>query len=409
MSGRTPLVDPARFPILARAVNGRRLVYLDNAATTQKPDSVIEATEAYYSTENANINRSAHALSHASTRRYEESRARLALHLGVSAEEIIFTKGCTEAINLAARSWGDSVLRPGDRVLLPENEHHANIVPWQMAAERTGAVVQPIPIRDDCRVDLDALALMLAEGGVRLLGVKQICNATGIVNPVAEIGEMARRHGALVLVDGAQGLAHLSGSPAELPIDFYAMSGHKAYGPMGVGALWVRGEVLASMPPFLGGGDMIRHVSFEKTTFADGPQRFEAGTPNVAGAAGLACALDFLAELEPGSLDAHEASLREEAEEALRGIPGITIIGAGSPKAGIVSFVLEGVHPHDLATILDRQGVAVRTGHHCCQPLMRRLGLPATVRASFAAYNGSDDIAVLAEAVERGRRIFADA
>lgn len=396
------------FPALHQEVHGSRLVYLDNAATTQKPRCVLQAMDDYYREDNANVHRGVHTLSQRATDKFEAVRDRLQRHINAShREEVIFTKGCTEALNLVASSWGRMALRSGDVVLVSGMEHHANIVPWQMAAEAAGAAVEPIPITDRGEIDLGAYEALLGSRPVKMVAVKQACNAMGTRNPISAMARMAHAAGALITVDGAQGLPHGEVDVQAMGADFYSMSAHKAYGPMGVGALYGRRELLESMPPYQGGGDMIRTVSFEKTTYNSLPNKFEAGTPHVSGVIGFGEALAWLERTGPEAIRAHEASLLAEAAARLRETPGIRIIGEAEDKEAIISFVVEGVHPHDLGTILDRQGVGIRTGHHCCMPLMRRMNVPATARASFAAYNTKEDIDVLIAAVGQARAIFA--
>jgi len=346
-------------------------------------------------------------LSRRATDAFEEARTTIQKHVGASKpEEIIFTKGCTEAINLVAHSWGRANLKEGDEVLLSHMEHHANIVPWQMAAEQTGAIIRPIPITDEGEIDLDAFKALLS-GKTKLVGVKHVCNAMGTINPVKEITRMAKEVGATVLIDGAQALAHEHVDVIDIGADFYSMSGHKVYGPTGIGALYGRYELLNAMPPYQGGGDMIRTVSFEKTTYNSLPHRFEAGTPHVSGAIGFAVALKFLQSLGLEQVARHEHALTEETAQKLAVIPGVRLVGLAKNKTGIVSFVMDCAHPHDIGTIVDQEGVAIRTGHHCCMPLMVRLGVPATARASLALYNTSADVDALVRAVHRVREIFA--
>ncbi|HZH57387.1 cysteine desulfurase [Yanghanlia caeni] len=394
------------FPILGRTVHGRRLVYLDNGATTQKPQAVIEAEARYYRESNANIHRGVHWLSQHSTDLYDAGRERVrSLLNAASACEIVFTRGTTEAINLVAASWGRSQLKPGDEILLSGMEHHSNIVPWQLVAEQTGAVIRVIPVTDDGELEMQAYAEMLSER-TRLVGVCHVSNALGTVNPVAEIIRMAHACGALVLVDGAQAVAHQSVDVQALDCDFYAFSGHKLYGPTGIGALYGRKQLLDAMPPWQGGGDMIHTVSFERSTYAETPQKFEAGTPNIAGVVGLDAAIAYVQEVGLDTIARHEAALVEYATQALGQIPGLRFIGQARERAGIVSFVLEGIHPHDLGTILDMEGVAIRAGHHCAMPLMTRFGLPGTARASFALYNTQEDIDALVAGLNKARRLF---
>lgn len=396
----------ADFPILSQQVHGRRLVYLDNGATTQKPQSVIDAETRYYSESNANIHRGVHWLSQHSTDLYDRSRERVRGFLNAARnEEIVFTRGTTEAINLVAASWGRSKLRSGDEILLSGMEHHSNIVPWQLVAEQTGAIVRVIPVTDNGELDMQAFAGLLNER-TRFVGVCHVSNALGTVNPVADITRMAHEVGAVVLIDGAQAVAHQKVDVQALACDFYVFSGHKLYGPTGIGALYGRKELLDAMPPWQGGGDMIHTVSFERSTYAETPQKFEAGTPNIAGAIGLEAAIAYVESIGLNQIAAHEAALVQYACEALADIPGLRFIGEAAERAGIVSFVLEGIHPHDLGTILDMEGVAIRAGHHCAMPLMTRFGLPGTARASFAVYNTFEDIDALVAGLRKARRLF---
>lgn len=387
------------FPILSREVRGLPLVYLDNAATTQKPDAVIDAEAEFYRTSNANAHRGVHALGHEATLALEAARSAVARFLGArSADEVIFTRGATESLNLAAHSLGELLLSPGDEVLVTELEHHANIVPWQMTARRAGARVRAVPVLDDGRLDLDALGSLLSER-TKIVAAAHVSNVLGTVNPIAEIARRGHAVGAVVVVDGCQAPAHEPIDVGSLGADLYAVSAHKMYGPLGIGALWGRGDLLRRMPPFQTGGAMIRRVAIESSTFAEPPARFEPGTPNIAGAVGFAAAVDLLRSLEPDALRAHEASLHERLVEGLRAVPGVTLVGDHPGRAPLQSFVVDGVHPHDLATILDTRGVAVRAGHHCCQPLMDRFGLGATLRASIACYNTPDEIDACVRAV----------
>ncbi len=395
------------FPALAQEVSGRPLAYLDSAASTQKPNAVLAAMERFYREDNANVHRGVHTLSQRATDAFEAARRTVARFVNAQSErEVVFTKGCTEAINLVAASWGGANLGPGDRVLVSHMEHHADIVPWQLIAQRTGATVEPFPITDSGEVDLASLEAMLAAGRVKLVGVKHVCNALGTVNPVAEIARLAHAHGALVLADGAQALAHVPVDVQALGVDFYAMSAHKVYGPMGVGALYGRAELLEAMPPYQGGGDMIRTVSFEGTTFNDPPNRFEPGTPNVAGAIGFGAALDWVRAVGLGAIAAHESALTAYSSSRLAEVPGLRVVGTAPERIGVFSFVMDAAHPHDVGTVLDRHGVAVRTGHHCCMPLMRRLGVPATTRISLAAYSNEADVDAAVEALHGVRALF---
>ncbi len=396
------------FPILDQTVHGHRLVYLDNAATTQKPRSVVEAMSHYYEHDHSNVHRGVHELSRRATDLYESARKTVQRTLNAARpEEIVFTKGCTEAVNLVAASWGGKNLGPGDRILLSNMEHHANIVPWQLIAERTGASVEPIPITDEVELDLEAFESMLDER-VKIVGVKHVCNATGTVNPVREVARLAHQSGAKVLIDGAQALAHEPVDVREIDADFYTVSGHKAYGPTGIGALYAKFSILDAMPPYQGGGDMIRTVSFEDgTTFNDVPNRFESGTPPIAEAVGFEAALRFFADQDPTVVREQEARLHEAMLAGMSEVPGLRVVGRAAHQARIVSFVMDCAHPHDIGTVLDQQGVAIRTGHHCCMPLMRRLGIPATARASLALYNTPRDVEALLAAIRKVREVFA--
>jgi cysteine desulfurase/selenocysteine lyase len=357
--------------------------------------------------DNANVLRGVHSLSQRATDAFDRARAVVRRFINAERhEEVVFTKGCTEAINLVAYSWGRTNLQTGDTVLLSTMEHHANIVPWQIVTAATGAKIEPIPISHEVVLDLDWLEARLRRGDVRMVGVKHVCNATGTVNPVAEIARLARGHGAHTIVDGAQGLAHEPVDVQALGVDFYAMSAHKVYGPMGVGALYGRYGLLDAMPPWQGGGDMIRTVSFERTTFNGLPNKFEPGTPNVPGVVGFGAALEWLEGFGIAAVREHEEALRRTATQRLEAAKGLRIVGTASGKAGVLSFAMEQAHPHDVGTILDLHGVAVRTGHHCCMPLMDFLGVPATTRASLAAYSGEDDIDQLIEGLEQVTKVF---
>lgn len=397
----------AEFPALDQEVHGHPLTYLDSAATTQKPRAVLRAVERFYEHDNANVHRGVHTLSQRATEDFEESRRKIQRFIGAKHEqEILFTKGCTEAINLVAQSWGRSNLNEGDIVLLSTMEHHANIVPWQMVCAETGAQVIPIPITDSGEIDLDAYAELL-KGPVKLVGVKHVCNALGTINPVGEMIRMAHDAGAKTMIDGAQALAHERVDVVALDADFYSMSGHKVYAPTGIGALYGKKALLDAMPPYQGGGDMIRTVAFEKTTYNELPNKFEAGTPNIAGSIGFGAALDFVSSLGHTPIQLHEHALLEYGTARLNEIPGVTIYGKARNKAAILSFTMDCAHPHDIGTILDQSGVAVRTGHHCCMPLMTRLGIPGTTRASLAVYNSKEDLDRLAEGLIHVREVFA--
>jgi cysteine desulfurase / selenocysteine lyase len=404
----------AEFPVLDQEVHGRKLAYLDNAASVQKPLCVIETIRDYYLHHHANVHRGVHALSQLASDRFDESRAKLARFLGAeSPDEIIFTKGSTEAINLVANAWGRANLKSGDRILLTTMEHHANIVPWQVIAEQTGAEIVPIPITDAGEVDLAAYRALLDER-VKMVGVVHVSNSLGTINPIGEMTALAHAVGARVMIDGAQATAHMRVDLRALDIDFYSLAGHKMYGPTGIGALYGKRELLEAMPPYQTGGGMIRSVSFEKTTYAALPDKFEPGTPNIEGAIALGAAVDYLNAPAPGRpemtlLEAaaeHEHELTFYAHDQLSQVPGVALHGTAHEKSGILSFTMAQAHPHDIGTILDQNGVAIRAGHHCCQPLMKRLGVPATARASFAVYNTHDEVDQLADAVRQVGEIF---
>ena len=414
MSTVVPAIDIAAvrgdFPILGTSTeDGRPLIYLDNAATSQKPRAVIDALRHYYENDNANVHRGLYDLSRRATEAYEAARARIARFIGApSAEEVVWVRGATEGINLVAHSWGGSNLKRGDEIVLTVLEHHSNIVPWQLIAERTGAVVRFVDIDEQGRIRLDELRAALSSGNVRIVSVGHVSNAIGTVHPVREIARLAHDAGALLVVDGAQGAPHLKVDVAALGCDFYALSGHKMCGPMGIGALWGRQELLDAMPPYMGGGEMIDHVGTDGSTFKKAPHRFEAGTPNVAGAIGLAAAADYLEGLGHEPLWSYEQELTRYGLEKLGGTEGVTVFGPrdARERTAVFSFALAGVHPHDVATIVDAEGVAVRAGHHCCQPLMRRLGVPATTRASCYLYNTTEEIDALADALNRAAQVF---
>lgn len=410
MASKTSVRSPWRceFPILDQEVNGKPLVYLDSAASGQKPRVVLDTMDFYYRMDNANVHRGVHTLGQRSTDAYDRARATVAKHLNASRpEEVVFTKGCTESLNLVASSWGGTNLKAGDVVLCSVAEHHANLVPWQMVAQRVGARVLPVPVFDDGQLDWDAYVALLRDHPVKMVAVKHVCNALGTVYPVKRMAEEAHQAGALITADGAQAVPHMPVDVRDLGVDFYSVAGHKAFGPMGVGALYGRSEHLKAMPPYQGGGDMIRTVSFEGTTFREPPTRFEAGTPNVAGVVGMAAGLEWLAAQDSEAVQAHEAALTQRATASLEEVSGVTVLGKTPGKAGVVSFVTDFAHPHDLATILDSEGVAVRAGHHCCMPLMQRLQVSSTVRASFAVYNDDEDVEALVRAVAKAKEIFS--
>ena len=394
------------FPILATQVRDKKLCYLDNAASTQKPRAVIERLQEFYSRENANIHRGVHHLGELATDAYHDARKTVAKFLNAKSDkQVIFTRGTTESINLVAASWGRANLQKGDQILLTAMEHHANIVPWQLIAEQTGAVIKVIPTNDRAELDLDAYGRLLGER-TRVLAVSHISNSLGTLNPVKEIIAKAKAMGAITLVDGAQGAPHLGADVQDLNCDFYAFSGHKIYGPTGIGILYGNQEIMENMPPYQGGGDMIQRVSFEKTTYKGLPERFEAGTPNIAGAAGLAAAIKYLDQFNQADIKAHESEVLEYAVGQLGDIDGITLYTQAAARTGVASFNLNGVHAHDIATILDREGVAVRAGNHCNQPLMKTLGVPATARASFAVYNSKEEVDTLVSSIIKARQLF---
>jgi len=397
----------AEFPILSESVRGKPLVYLDSAATAQKPRAVIDAEARFYERDNANVHRGVHLLAERATDAYDRARAAVARFVGArDPGEIVFVRGATEALNLVAQTFGRSRLGPGDEVLITEMEHHSNIVPWQMVCREKGARLVVAPVDDRGVLVLDELARRIGPR-TRLLSVTHVSNALGTVNPIAEIVAMAHARGVPVVVDGAQGVPHLPVDVLELGCDFYAFSGHKLYGPTGIGALYGKAEHLEAMPPWQGGGDMISSVTFEETLYARPPSRFEAGTPNVAGAVGLGAAIAWLEGLDRGAARAHEHDLLLYGTEALARIHGLRLVGTAPERAGVLSFVLDDVHPHDIGTILDREGVAIRAGHHCAQPLMKRFGVPATARASLALYNTRREIDALVEGLHKVRKMFS--
>ncbi|MFW7342701.1 cysteine desulfurase [Pollutimonas sp. H1-120] len=407
MAGAQGLLDcAADFPILSHPVKGRRLAYLDNGATTQKPLAVIQAESRYYEHSNANIHRGVHWLSQHATDLYEQGRESVRKLLNAArSQEIVFTRGTTEAINLVAYSWGRAALKEGDEILITGMEHHSNIVPWQLLCEQTGARLRVVPVTDSGELDMDQYRALLGPR-TKLVGVAHVSNALGTVNPVVEITRLAHEAGAKVLIDGAQAVAHQMVDVQAIDCDFYAFSGHKLYGPTGIGALYARYDILKDMPPWQGGGDMIYTVSFERSTYADVPQRFEAGTPNIAGVVGLDAAIRYVLAIGLEAIAAHEHFLLEQGTQELLALPGVRLIGTAQHKAGILSFVVDGIHPHDLGTILDTEGVAIRAGHHCAMPLMTRFGIPGTARASLALYNTQEDIAALAAALRKAQKLF---
>ncbi len=393
------------FPLLTRQVNGKPLVYFDSANTGQKPAAVIQCVDDFYRHHNANVSRAVHTLGSEATEAYEAARTKLARHLNVRSDELVLTSGTTFAINLVAYSWALPRLQPGDAILLTRMEHHANIVPWQLIAQRTGAIIKVADITPDGALDLDALyALMTPE--VKLIGVAHVSNVLGTINPVRDICREARRRGIVTVVDGSQALPHMAVDIPAIGCDFYAFTGHKMCGPTGTGALWARREHLAAMPPFLGGGEMIKQVDFDGTVFNDPPHRFEAGTPNIAGHIGLGAAVDYLDALGMDHIAARESELLAHLTLEMHKVDGLRIIGNAPEKAAVVSFLLEGAHAHDLATLLDLEGVAVRSGHHCAHPLMQFFGVAATCRASLAFYNTHAEIEMFIAALLKVRKLL---
>jgi cysteine desulfurase/selenocysteine lyase len=407
-SNRAFDVDRVRseFPGLHQTIKGNPLVYLDNAASAQKPQRVIDAISEFYAHDYANIHRGVHELSERATKAYENARLKVQAFLGAATErEIVFVRGTTEGINLVAESYGRANVGEGDEVLITTMEHHSNIVPWQMLCERTGARLKVVPISDRGELEMDELEKLLG-AKTKIVAVGHVSNALGTINPIRTIIELAHERGVPVLVDGAQAAPHMAIDVVKLDCDFYTISGHKMFGPSGIGALYAKESLLEKMPPYQGGGDMISSVSFEKTTYNRLPFRFEAGTPNIAGAVGLGATIDYLNDVGMDGIAAYEEELLDYATNALREIPGLRMVGEASHKASVLSFVLDGVHPHDIGTILDQEGIAVRTGHHCAQPVMDRFGIPATARASLALYNTREDIDRLVRGLETVREVF---
>ena len=395
------------FPTLERTVHDRPLVYLDNAATAQRPRSVIEAVSGFYADYNANVHRGIHQLSVEASDAFESARGRLARFINARSEkEIVFTRGTTEAVNLVAQAYLRPLLRRGDEILITHMEHHSNIVPWQLVCEQTGAVLKVAPINSAGELLVDELETLITER-TRLIGIVHVSNALGTINPVAEVCRIARSHDVPVLVDGAQALPHLAVDVQALGCDFYCLSGHKMYGPTGIGALWARESLLEAMPPWHGGGEMIERVTFEGSTWAAVPHKFEAGTPNIAGAIGLGAAVDYLDRLGPDRIGAHEHELLEHATRRMTEIEGLNILGTAAEKAAVVTFTVDGIHPHDLGTIIDHAGVALRTGHHCAMPVMQFYGVPSTARISCGLYNTREEIDVFIEALEKARAMLA--
>jgi cysteine desulfurase/selenocysteine lyase len=396
----------AQFPALQQLVHGKPLAYLDNAATTQKPQVVLDVLRHYYERDNANVHRGVHALSERATAAFEAARRTVQQFLNARTDrEVIFTRNATESINLVARAWGDWQLKPGDEVLITAMEHHSNIVPWQMACARTGAVLKVAPIDDRGDVIMEEFERLVTPK-TKMVAVVHLSNALGTINPVEAMIAQARRVGAAVLIDGSQAAYHMATDVQALDPDFYVFTGHKVYGPTGIGVLYGRESILQAMPPFLGGGDMISSVTFDKTEWNELPYKFEAGTPNIADAIALGVAIDFVRGIGFDAIGVHESSLLAYATERLTAVPGLTIIGTARKKASVVSFVMADLHPHDIGTIVDREGVAIRTGHHCAQPVMDRYGIPATARASLAMYNTTDEIDALVVALGRVRQLL---
>ena len=394
------------FPILTRQVHGKPLVYFDTAASAQRPLAVIEAVDSFYRRHNANVHRGVHQLSQEATDLYEAARRSLARFINAGSErEVIFTRGTTESINLVAQSFLRPRIGPGDEILITHMEHHSNIVPWQLLCEQTGASLKVAPINKRGELEMDALENMLSER-VKLLGIVQISNALGTVNPVKDVVRMAKRFDIPVLVDGAQAMPHQHVDVQALGCDFYCLSGHKMYGPTGIGALWAREQILEDMPPWQGGGEMITKVTFEQTVFNELPAKFEAGTPNIAGSIGLGAAVEYLAGLGMDSISAHESRVLEAATRKLSAIDGLRIIGTALNKAGVISFTLGDIHPHDLGTVIDHYGIALRTGHHCAMPVMQFFNVPATARVSFGLYNTLEEVDILVDALQQSREMF---
>jgi cysteine desulfurase/selenocysteine lyase len=397
----------ADFPILHQRVHGKPLVYLDNAASSQKPRQVIDAVARFDSTDYANIHRGVHALSQRATTAFEEARDRVRRFLNAAAsKEIVFVRGTTEAINLVAQSYGRMVLNLGDEVLISAMEHHSNIVPWQMVCRERGAVLRVIPMNDDGELLLDHYERLVGRR-TKLISLVHLSNALGTINPIRQMIDIAHRHGVPVLIDGAQAAPHLAVDVQALDCDFYAFSGHKVYGPSGIGVLYGKTDILEAMPPYQGGGEMISAVTFEKTFYKGLPSKFEAGTPNITGGVGLGVALDYLSNVGLAAVAAYEHALLAYATEQMSRHPQVRIIGTAKEKASVLSFVIDGIHPHDIGTILDREGIAVRAGHHCAQPVMQRFRIPATTRASFAFYNTKDEVDALVAAVQTAIEVFA--
>ena len=394
------------FPILQLTINDKPLIYLDNAATAQKPQSVLDALTGYYTTDNANVHRGVHSLSVRATEAYERTRTKTQKLINAARrEEIVFVRGASEAINLIAQTYGRTNVNAGDEVLITTMEHHSNIVPWQIMCEQTGATLKVAPINDRAELELDEFE-KLVSAKTKIVGVTHVSNALGTINPVKRITEIAHEHGAVVVVDGAQAAPHLSIDVQAIGCDFYALSSHKMFGPTGVGALFGKHDLLEAMPPYQSGGEMIKSVTFDKTVYNDVPHKFEAGTPNIAGVVAFGAAIDYVVELGFAEIGAYEHELLEYGTELLEAIPEVRMIGTAADKAAVLSFVIDGVHPHDVGTILDQEGIAIRTGHHCAQPVMERFGIPATCRASLAFYNTREELDALAAGIRRVVEVF---
>jgi cysteine desulfurase/selenocysteine lyase len=395
------------FPILRQKIHGKPLVYLDNAATSQKPQAVIDTLSRFYTADNSNVHRGVHLLSQRATEEYEAARHKIQRFLNAAeACEIIFVRGTTEGINLVAQTYGRQHVGRGDEIIISHMEHHSNIVPWQILCEEKGAVLRVVPINDKGELLLEEYEKLLSPR-TRFVSVVHLSNALGTINPIREIIALAHRWNVPVLVDGAQAVPHIPVDVQQLDCDFYTFSGHKVYGPTGIGVLYGKANLLEAMPPYQGGGDMISSVTFAKTTYNSLPYKFEAGTPHIAGGVGLGAAIDYLGDIGLETVAAHEQDLLDYATSALAAVPGIRLVGTAEERAGVLSFVVEGVHPHDIGQILDQEGIAIRTGHHCCQPIMDRFGVPATARASLAVYNTREDIDALVAGLYRVKEIFA--
>ena len=395
------------FPILRQMVNGKPLVYMDNASTTQKPQAVIDTLVKYYSAENANIHRGVHTLSQQATDLYEEARTKVRKFINAASDkEIIFVRGTTEGINLVAQTFVRSRVGEGDEIIITAMEHHSNIVPWQFLCQERGAILRVVPVNDDGEMLVDEYEKLLGPR-TKLVSIVHQSNVLGTINPARQVVSMAHRHGVPVLLDGAQSAPHMAVDVRELDCDFYAFSGHKLYGPTGIGILYGKEELLDEMPPYQGGGEMIKSVTFERTIYNDLPHKFEAGTPNIAGAIGLGAAVDYITGIGMDRIYAYEHDLLSYGTEQLSSIAGLKIVGTAREKAGVLSFIMDGIHPHDIGTILDTEGIAIRTGHHCAQPLMDRFGIPATARSSLAFYNTKDEIDVLVKGIDRVIEIFS--